>query len=515
MALERLTESFRGKILKALPITESTQLIEASDGKKYKSRGAYEVEISRYNHENLNGRIYTKKLWENVISKQAEVWDGSVGLLDHPKDDAKQKDVFCVYHNMRIKESNSTVIADLFLVGTNGGDVKERLDAGGYIELSSSGLGEINSKDGKTVKEETFAIERPGDLVFNASQKVQFSKADEIVNETVNKDSLTTTDSIVEDVIEENKTGKLKEDNKMKIEERNFKLFMGTHLTETKKLTNLSEKIAKYDELLTFCEEDYAMDIKTGIIAELKEANQAFSELAKKGEKADSLKEEVEVATKENVSLAEQLATALLLAEDSKELATKFKGLYERESARSNTMISAEEFQEKMELIKDLEAKLVESEKEVVAEEVVAPKIYTGKVVVAESTKEVVLKAKLVENVEVVVDKVEKPYVGKDEYMENAPKLHQPSQEVLALYEDFFKCEPEVECIKDEILGCKTVSEAQLKKIKLKRVYQEFAKTNKTVAAPIEESVVDVEPVRFIEKKLNVCDAYVSKNGML
>ena len=51
--------------------------------------------ISRVNtveEPNINGRVYTDELWENVLNNQRDQWQYNTGLSDHPEDDGHFRD---------------------------------------------------------------------------------------------------------------------------------------------------------------------------------------------------------------------------------------------------------------------------------------------------------------------------------------------------------------------------------------------------------------------------------------
>jgi hypothetical protein len=185
MALIRLRESFSLRLAEETSLDESgtqagarllennqEKLIE-SGGQKYEYIASYRVPISRFDWKNANGRIYPKKLWENVIKNQSGIWEGCVGLADHPGDteDGSVKSIFGVWRNLGINEKTNLVEADLYLIGENGLLFQQVLEAGGKAGLSTSGYGELK-EDKSTVDESSFQIERISDWVLNPSQNV-------------------------------------------------------------------------------------------------------------------------------------------------------------------------------------------------------------------------------------------------------------------------------------------------------------------------------------------------------
>ena len=189
MARQHLVENIQvtPKQYKKQPLNESTELrvSEAGGDQTYKALAVYTFPISRPDEKNLNGRIYTSKLWEKVIKeKQA---DGCYGLMDHPQEDGSTKDYWCVWRNLRFSEDRKLILADAYLFGMWGKQVLEALEAGGSIGLSSSGWGEFND-DNTTLNEETYLLERVADHVLNPSYEV-FGHQEDLVtsNESVDK----------------------------------------------------------------------------------------------------------------------------------------------------------------------------------------------------------------------------------------------------------------------------------------------------------------------------------------
>lgn len=457
--LIKLTEKSRVKVVKALPLNENNQLVEAYDGNKYKSRGAYVVEISRYDHKNLNGRIYTERLWDNVCQNQKHLWEGSVGLLDHPTNDGSQKDVFCVYHNLRKCVENKTILADLYLVGRNGQDVQERIDAGGYIELSSSGLGEIGP-DGKTVVVETYLLERPGDLVFNASQEVKFDKSNEmqhtnenvVKKDTIYKEETNEVQSISDiDTSKNINVNQCEDKNMTTFEERSFRLSMNGHLNEARSEKNISNKIARYKELISYCEGDEVSDLRESLQKELDKVHDSISSLQEKSDQYETLNEkvsttekEIQALTEKNLDLESELKSVTELSEELKSKANQFKEFYQKEKARNNTMISADEYKEKIDLIETLEKTIKDNNIITESDIIVATVITENKEGEASEGED------LQENSEttpILTATIIQEGTDEDKTLEE-------------LYEDWVKQDENIAEIKDEILNAKSVKEA-------------------------------------------------------
>src|SRR5574344_2160972 len=164
-------------------LNESDRAVLAKVVDKLKESGIsqgpkiYRFPVARINdsaHPNLNHRVYSRELWENVINNQKDSWQGLCGLSDHPKDDTDPgefKYSSIVWLDMMIDDAKKLIWALGSFVGQYGKLAQEIIDAGGRIGFSSSGFGELES-DGMTVNPETYQIERVADIVLNPSQSV-------------------------------------------------------------------------------------------------------------------------------------------------------------------------------------------------------------------------------------------------------------------------------------------------------------------------------------------------------
>lgn len=163
----------------------------------------WQFPISRVNTKdspNLNGRVYNRQLWENVLNEQTDIWKTGSGLANHPED-KKDGDFM----------SQSIVWLDGFigdddivygigtLVGEGGALARQIISVGGRIGFSSSGYGEFLDDD-ITVDPDDYEIDRFADLVLNPSQGVYGDVRDamKITNESVeNKNQKQLTESVV------------------------------------------------------------------------------------------------------------------------------------------------------------------------------------------------------------------------------------------------------------------------------------------------------------------------------
>lgn len=230
-------------------IFEKPQLIE-SNGKSVPARGVLRnVPVTRF-IKNLNERIYPKKLWEKV--EKEEVAEGSLSLMGHPEDEGDPKDICGVWKNFKVLDEVG--IADWYLTGSHGSDLIEHIQAGGKIGVSSVGFGEFED-DGKTVKWDTYELERLGDAVINPSQQVfatvenfkENSNKKEENNEFFEKDFTNKKDVIIENNTKEDKKSEV--DIMSDYNAKNLKNHIAFVLRESKKNSNLKEAIESLQDL--------------------------------------------------------------------------------------------------------------------------------------------------------------------------------------------------------------------------------------------------------------------------
>lgn len=135
----------------------------------------WQFPISKVNdieHPNLNGRVYNKKLWENVINDQVDVWKGGTGLANHPADDEDGDflNQSIVWLDGFIGDDDIVYGIGTF-VGEGGALARQIIGVGGRIGFSTSGFGDFLA-DKITVDPDSYEIDRFADLVLNPSQGV-------------------------------------------------------------------------------------------------------------------------------------------------------------------------------------------------------------------------------------------------------------------------------------------------------------------------------------------------------
>ena len=323
----------------------------------------YKFPVARINdadHPNLNGRVYTRELWDNVINKQQDNWKGLCGLSDHPEgDDPGQfKQSSIVWLDMMIDDLNKIVWAIGSFVGQYGHLAQEIIEAGGRIGFSSSGFGEL-MMDGKTVNPDTYQIERVADIVLNPSQGVYGDVTDEqhpnieytsqkaVVTEAIKEipnnklseniatetsapkakeplsailkekgNTNTEKNSVVPETHGENKEMAENVENKRALvlseaEEKKLKKYIKQFLAESSEIHNPIDRLKELDEIMEMVESGEIHDLKEDVEKELVAERARLEEMVKD---AQSIQDEFGVSAKvfaENAKKVAQVADTL------------------------------------------------------------------------------------------------------------------------------------------------------------------------------------------------------------
>jgi len=314
--MERLVESYfltMGDVKKidekTLPDNLQIKLKESNNAGKFKYIAAYRVPVSRYNFKNANGRIYPKELWENVIKNQRDIWEGCVGLADHPSEneEGSVKNIFCVWNDLRLNEQNNTVEATAYFVGPYGRLAQEVLEAGGKIGLSSSGFGEFK-EDNSTVDPSSYKIERISDWVLSPSQGV-FGTMEMKIGEMIKKadKELHENENVQENTVNREVTKKSMKLSKL--EERKLRKDIDLFYTEAMRIEDPLKRKEELLEVLSYFNDFPADDLKEKVEKSLQETEEEIKKIIQNHQKiekelgisdADKLKE---IVTEKELSL--------------------------------------------------------------------------------------------------------------------------------------------------------------------------------------------------------------------
>lgn len=474
-----------------LPLTEEKMLVE---GKDYKTNGAYTFKIWEKGKFNLNERCYDK-----VIEKVLKEGATTIGLANHPKEEVDVLKTFAVSKNPRIIDN--WLCADFYLVGDAGALAEEILSKGGVIGLSSSALGELDSEG--YVKEDNFQLERYGDWVDYPSNGIFQNKEESIIKENFNINKDIENNCIKnENIINYNninlKNNRIDSMSKQSLEEKNFILSMNSLIEKAEILPVLEDKIKSYEELLEWCDIEYGAEIKEKIDKRLLELNSELKEFAIKGKETDGLKvdnsklitenEELKIRVEELTKISEE---SFIKLDELKDYTKKLKELYDVNRAKSNSKkIDLTKFKNLYENYKQLKLKynnlketsfkkdevikIITEEKDTISNNFSE---YKNSIIQEIKDKKALLLKQKIENEKKFMEnriKVKEERLKTiKEQNENDIDYYKLNNEVKALYEDWLKENPNVYKIKDQILICKNIYEAQRKYLQLKDVIED------------------------------------------
>ena len=301
------------------------------------------VPVSYYGKKNGNGRIYGKRLWENVINNQRDSFISGPMLADHPAGDSdgNPKDICGVWLDAKIDPPDENGIGLVWglLVpsGHLGEDLKDHLKNGLRIGTSSSGFGKL-LRDGETVDPDTYQIERLADWVLQASQATYFgydenhNVIDKSIHESMNNTSFPVEDEykIKESIVRDSKFTKL--------EEKKFRRDMESFLKDADNIKDPQERLAEFKEIRTYFEEGVCSDLKEKVEQKIAEEEKEIKRI---------LEESIELKEKLGIENAKDLKQKLTRICDNTKLAEKeakdWKAISEQLQAKldeANTSLS-------------------------------------------------------------------------------------------------------------------------------------------------------------------------------
>lgn len=558
MARQRFVENISidpNAYQKSAPILNEEVINVAHDSvnESYTALGVYTFPISRPDQRNLNNRIYTSELWENVIrSGKAE---NTFGLMNHPNDDGSVKDIWCVWKNLRFSPDRTLILADAYLIGHWGQLVLEALEAGGRIGLSSSGWGDF-LEDNTTLDPDTFEIERVADFVFNPSYEVYGTQegkkesADiEPLNDIPSNEAVVNMDSVLEQKKdspkEENTEENIKMDeNKKKsptLEERSFILNIKSLFKSMKENTDVYARIQEGRNLLTYfpegVEDDLKHEIEESVKADEKAIRDGYASVNELNESIRSLNEQITALQKEkedlvkkNETLQEQVDKCCTLLDSTKEYSAKQEALYKDAVAEKNGMVTASEYKEAIVYGEELEEERDKLKRQINA---LRRQLEETKKKIQKLLKEKAKKAEdddedddeeddddkdVKVDVDIDTDDDDKDDSDsdsdddeddEDDDKEESKKSKKAKKEgynpdVVSYYEDLEYSNPKVAIIKEEILSKKTLMEAQKTYLKLRGLVEADSTSQMKLSHFGEKTYA--EPV---QRKLNIREGWV------
>ena len=272
--------------------------------------------ISFYNKLNGNNRNYNKKLWENVINNQKNIWKGSPMLEDHPQGDSdgNPKDICGVWLDAKMDPPDrygvGLVWGLLVPCGRNGEDLKDCLRKGLKIGTSSSGFGQLLS-DGVTVDPDSYQIERLADFVLNPSQST-FATWEEDNGGIVDRSIREANEEKTYNTMNENtiKEKTMKDPKIARLEEKKFRRDMESFLESANNIRDPQERLEEFKEIKSYLEDGACPDLREKIEKKIAEEEKAIK---------NALQDSITFKEKFGISSAEDLAEKLTrLTEDTK-----------------------------------------------------------------------------------------------------------------------------------------------------------------------------------------------------
>ena len=346
---------------------QSTRITESVNSES----GGWWVPISFYNKLNGNNRNYNRKLWENVINNQRDIYAGSSMLLDHPQGDSdgSPRDICGVWLDAKLdppdRNGVGLVYGLLVPCGRNGEDLKDCLKKGLRIGTSSSGFGQLMS-DGVTVDPDSYQIERLADWVLNPSQMTFFSY-DEGHNSIEDRSIREANEEKTYNTMNENtiKEKTMKDPKIARLEEKKFRRDMESFLESANNIRDPQERLEEFKEIKSYLEDGACPDLREKIEKKIAEEEKAIK---------NALQDSITFKEKFGISSAEDLAEKLTrLTEDTKVIESEsqqWKSISEKLQEKYSETKKALEEQKKVldarptnefvEALKDSNAKLNE-----------------------------------------------------------------------------------------------------------------------------------------------------------
>lgn len=463
------------------PLEESLMV----EGTPYKSLAVYRFEFTRPGKKNLNGRIYSHRLWDKVL-RESPV---TLALMDHPEEGAgNPKDVWAVVRNPQYSEDRSVVTADAYIIDNeNGRSALGVLEAGGDLGLSSSGYGDF-LEDGVTVDPDSFQLERYFDWVLQPSYEVYGHKEDK-VGESVSN---------------------FKKENSMKEmtlrEKRDYEISMKKILEEVSAINDSKEKLRRAKEALTFYEGvdcvTYKEDFENLVKASEEEWEEALDKvkelenISKRAEQSEFDVGTLSAEIKEKNKAIDDLNKKL--SEKEKELSKKenfileYKELLESFTKDLSDKIPIEDY-ERLRAFAEKAVSLLNEKRTTIAKLQVENMDLKEKLNVSEKRLSALADKQMLEelnakNYQYRIQEARRRNEQKILESKERELISQANPEVMAYYEDLLKRGEDVFDLKEEILKKKSLMEAQLLFLKRKNhpVYEE-QKLVKDLSQPLTE----------------------------
>jgi hypothetical protein len=325
----------------------------------------WEMPVSRYDTTNANGRIYEKALWERVISEQRHIWEGGLGLADHPSNDSDGnfKEAAVVWLDLKLDE-NQVVWGTCAFVGNYGTLAEDIIRKGGRVGFSSSGLGDL--LEGGRVDPKTYLIERIADIVLNPSQNV-FGTASNKRESVSSNTGRQQTESVETNLPDKGNTRMSESVTISKLEEKRFRKDIETFLNDAEKISDPQKKLAEMEDLLSMFNNGAAPELREAVEKKIEGQKAKISSmLSEAGQVEKDFGVENTQKLKEGVSLlAAEVQVAAQEAKDWEKIANVLSESLKKAKAKLATTPSANYAASLADKIQYLQGALKERDKQV------------------------------------------------------------------------------------------------------------------------------------------------------
>lgn len=335
----RETISVGGNKVEKIPLKESKVIVE---GKEYSVGNSYRFKIWDSDPTekgfNANGRNYC-----HLVERAKNMKDlVTLSLADHPEDGNESVTRYCgVEKNIRL-DDDGWLSYEFIPIGEYGRNICEIIDNGGYIEMSSSILGDLD--DNGYVIAESATIERLGDWVVNCSNRLlQYSDKTEVHTDEGNNEflcdegcksnlTISNEDEIEESVVNKHRNNateskNIKEKKEMpenELLETTLGMNIKSIIKDADKTENLYEKKDLLESAHCYAEKLTDKTLLNETSEKIAKVNEEIKVLTEKGLKADELAKNVETLEEEKKTISEG---SVKLEEEKKVLQEKYDTL--------------------------------------------------------------------------------------------------------------------------------------------------------------------------------------------
>ena len=161
--------------------TSNLNFVEELDEKTKKKKLYIEGITLQSEVKNKNGRVYPKAILSDAIKKHIEEKlknQQSAGELDHPKENSSQINPDRISHRfVEVREDGNNYITKALVLNTTcGKQVKNLMEGGFKLGISSRGFGDVKESNGAKIVQSLYLVSL-GDIVTNPSAPNAFVNA--------------------------------------------------------------------------------------------------------------------------------------------------------------------------------------------------------------------------------------------------------------------------------------------------------------------------------------------------